>query len=536
MIKGLLLILFSVSFLTCSLDSNKEAKKSIFHYNQPNPITSLDPAFAKTQNNYWACEHLYNQLLDLDDSLHIVPELAKYYTISEEGKLYTFILRNDVYFTGNKCFKDSLSRVVNASDVAFSFYRLLDTKLSAPGRWIFVDKIDSINGFKALNDTVFQLRLKRPFAPLLSLLTMHYCSIIPEEAIDYYKDKFRENPVGTGPFVLTNWVDRQGMFFRKNTNYFKNGKPHLDGIRISFIEDRNTAYLEFMKKRIDYFSGIHSSFAPQLINRFGMLRDDRVGMMNFMRGTYLNTEYIGINVNAVSTNHALRNKYIRQALNLAINKELMVQTFKYGIGKAANSGFIPPGLTSFDSVRFKGYSYDPDSARALLKLAGYSNLKKDEQQLVLYTNKDFIDLITFVARQWQEVGIDVKIELLETATLREKMRAAELPIFRASWIADYPDEESFLTVFYGPNSSPPNYTRFQNQQFDLFYEDAMKETDPELRKDLYQKMNKIIIDEAPVVFLLYDEVALFSQNNIHGIIPNAINLLKLEDVKKLIIE
>jgi peptide/nickel transport system substrate-binding protein len=121
---------------------------------------------------------------------------------------------------------------------------------------------------------------------------------------------------------------------------------------------------------------------------------------------------------------------------------------------------------------------------------------------------------------------------LETATLREKMRNGSLSFFRASWVADYPDEESFMTVFYSKNPAPPNYTRFKNESFDRLYDKAIVEMDMDKRKKLFQDMDRIIIEEAPVIFLFYDQVAWFSQQNIQNLIGNPLNLLKLESVNE----
>ncbi len=515
----------------CSQKKDHDWK--VFHYNQPNIITSLDPAFAKSQNNYWAIDHMFNQLVDLDDSLKVCPEIAKRFIISHDGLQYTFHLRDDIYFQDDPCFSNSLGRKLIAEDVVFSFKRLLSPELSAPGRWVFLGKTDTIEPFKAVDDTTFILRLQKPFSPLISMLSMHYCSIIPKEAIDYYGNSFFQHPVGTGPFSFNKWVGKQGIFLKKNKSYYKKGLPKLDGIRISFIEDRNTAFLEFMKKNIDFFSGIQSGFALQLINKDGSLRTDRKDRINFNRGNYLNTEYIGINLLAVDINHPLRDKRFRKALNYSIDRLLMLKTFKFGIGNPAHSGFIPIGLGAFDSLKLKGYNYNPELAKQLLKECQYDELFKSKYELELYTNKDYLDLITFIARQWQEIGIRVRIELMETATLREKMRSGELAMFRASWIADYPDEESFLTVFYGPNPSPPNYTRFSNNFFDQLYTQAIDETNYVVRKKWYQKMDSILIEECPVIFLFYDQISLFSQKNINGIKPNSLNLLRLEEVDKL---
>jgi peptide/nickel transport system substrate-binding protein len=135
-------------------------------------------------------------------------------------------------------------------------------------------------------------------------------------------------------------------------------------------------------------------------------------------------------------------------------------------------------------------------------------------------------------RQWEDLGIKVQVELLETATLRERMRNTTVPFFRASWIADYPDAESFLTCFYGKNTAPPNYTRFQNSTFDQLYEQSLLETNTAKRYRLYQQMDNILLEEAPVVFLFYDETAQFAYRNIQGLSRNSINLLSLKRVKK----
>jgi peptide/nickel transport system substrate-binding protein len=306
----------------------------------------------------------------------------------------------------------------------------------------------------------------------------------------------------------------------------------LDGVRISFIEDRNTAFLEFMTRGIDFFSGVQASFAAQLLTTSGALRSELKDKMGFVRANYLNTEYIGINFESLSQDHPLRSVQFRQALNFAIDREQMISLFRFGLGVPAVSGFIPPALLSETVAKPVCYSYDPTRAKELIKSSGYDLLSKEKKTIVVNTNKDYLDLVSFIVRQWQEIGVQVKIELMETATLREKMRNGSLNLFRASWIADYPDAESFMTVFYSKNPPPPNYTRFRDTVFDSLYLRAVVETDPLVRSELYVQMDQIICREAPVIFLLYDEIALFHQKNLTGITGNAINLLKLEGVGK----
>ena len=137
-----------------------------------------------------------------------------------------------------------------------------------------------------------------------------------------------------------------------------------------------------------------------------------------------------------------------------------------------------------------------------------------------------------MVRQWEDLGVKTTIDVMETATMREMMTKGTASFFRASWIADYPDAESFYTVFYSKNPAPPNYTRFKNGEFDRLYEAALTENDATKRYDIYHKMDKILIDEAPVIFLFYDESSRFSRANIEGLSRNAMNLLPLKKVIK----
>ena len=143
-----------------------------------------------------------------------------------------------------------------------------------------------------------------------------------------------------------------------------------------------------------------------------------------------------------------------------------------------------------------------------------------------------LDLTTYIARQWEYLGLKVEIEVMESAALRDAMRKGEVPLFRASWIADYPDGESFLSMFYGENPAPPNYTRFKNIAFDELYHSAMTVSDPKDKIRSYQKLDSIIVAEAPVIFLFYDETALFVDKSVQGLEPNALNLLTVKSITK----
>lgn len=470
----------------------------------------------------------------MDDSLLVVPALATAWTISDDGLCYRFRLRSGVFFHNDPCFSKGIGRACVASDVVFSFSRLLDPSVSSPGSWIFKDRVAVDSPFVAINDTVFEMRLRQPFQPMLQILTMQYASIVPPEAVEMYGREFRSHPVGTGPFRFKIWAETEGLVLLKNDAYFEKDSagaalPYLDAVRIHFMTDRKTAFMEFKKGDLDYFTGLESSYIQEALTPDGLLHPDLRDACYLLKNAYLNTEYLGIRMDSIGP---LQNKKIRQALNFGFDRVAMLRTLRNGVGKPADAGFAPAGLPSYQPDLVKGYTYDPVKATRLLAEAGFPN-GRNLPKITLLANADYVDLCTFIARQWQDLGIDAQVELTETAILRDRMRKGTAPFFRASWIADYPDAESFLTCFYGKNGAPPNYTQFNNAAFDALYETALQETNAVKRYALYREMDKILIEESPVIFLFYDEITQFVRKNIRGMSRNGINLLKLKRVRKI---
>jgi peptide/nickel transport system substrate-binding protein len=204
------------------------------------------------------------------------------------------------------------------------------------------------------------------------------------------------------------------------------------------------------------------------------------------------------------------------------------------IGKVGTAGFVPTGIPWFDQSKITGYEYNPAKAIQLLSKAGYKN-GKGLPPITLTINASYLDLCKFIQSQLGEIGIQVKIDVTPPATLREMIAQSKVNFFRGSWIADYPDAENYLSLFYTPNFCPagPNYTHFSSVVFDRLYKQSMNESNDSLRGLLYMHMDKLLTDEAPVVVLYYDEVLRFSRKNISGLGSNPLNLLNLKNVKKL---
>jgi len=531
-----LTILFLTVFCFSCYNSEKQSK-NVFHYNEQTGIASLDPAFAKNQSIMWAVHQLYNTLVEVDSQLNIVPSLARRWTISDDKKTYTFYLRKDVVFHDDDCFAKGKGRRMTAKDVEYSFKRIVDKNTASPGSWIFNNKVDTNEGFKAVDDTTFQLKLSRPYQPILGILSMQYCSIVPYEAVGKYGTDFRRHAVGTGPFQFVAWEEGQALVMKKNPNYFEvdaNGKrlPYLDGIKISFYDSKATEFLLFRQKKLDFINDIDASFKDEVLTKKGTLRKSWQGKLQLQTHPYLNIEYFGILVdstNPLVKNSPLRFKKIRQAINYGFDRQKMILYLRNSLGIPAQSGFVPTGLPSFDSTKVKGYTYAPDLARRLIKEAGYT--PQTLPVIKLQTIPIYSEIASYIARELEEVGFKIQVDVVQKSLLLDLTSNSETAFFRGSWIADYPDAENYLSVFYSKNPAPPNYTRYNNPEFDKLFERAITETNDSLRYQLYQQADQVMINDAPVVPLWYDEVIHLVQPNVKGFAANALNLLELRRVR-----
>ncbi|CAL2091460.1 peptide/nickel transport system substrate-binding protein [Tenacibaculum sp. 190524A05c] len=526
------LLLFSIlCFTSCAKKESKFKDDEVFRYNEHSNVTSLDPAFAKDQRNIWVVNQLFNGLVQLDDSLHVKPSLAKKWDISDDGKVYHFTLRDDVYFHKHKIFGEKGTRKVVASDFEYSFARLLDENVASPGGWV----LQNVDNFKAENDSIFTIQLKQAFPPFLGLLSMKYCSVVPKEVVGFYGKEFRSNPIGTGPFKFKLWVENTKLVLRKNEYYFEKdekGKslPYLEAVAVTFLPDKQSEFLEFIQGNLDFMKSLDASYKDEIVTTSGELVEKYKEEVVMQKGAYLNTEYLGFFIGGESK-IPIKSKLIRQAINYGFDRVKMITFLRNNIGTPALNGFVPKGLPSFNNQ--KGYTYQPQKAQSLIeeykKVTGNSNVV-----ITITTNSSYLDLCEFIQRELQNIGLSVNVDVIPPSTLRQGKANGKLPIFRASWIADYPDAENYLSLFYSKNFTPngPNYTHFSNENFDNLYEKSIQEVDNSKRYVMYQKMDSILINEAPVIPLYYDEVIRFSRKNVNGLGINPIDLLDLKRVFK----
>ena len=540
----ILFIVFTLIY-SCSGSLKDNQTLNVFRYNESVGISSLDPAYARTKSQIWPVHQLFNGLVQMDNSLNVLPGIAKSWDISDDGRSYTFYLRRDVFFHNHYAFPDKKGRAVNAYDFVYSFNRILDPGMSSPGRWVFSrlshNNPENPSGFYAINDTVFKMELEEAFSPFLALLTIPYCYVVPKEVCEVEKENFGRNPIGTGPFQFKLWREDEKMIFVRNENYFEkdeNGEkiPYLDGLAISFIKDKQSEFMEFMLGNIDLLSGVHPSYKDELLTRTGELNPKYVNDFRLSTQAYLNTEYLAFMVDsALSENdeNPLLNSDVRKAINFGFDRVKMIRYLRNSIGEPALKSMVPFGMPSYSQESIKGFYYHPDTALYLLEKAGYPE-GEGLGEIILTTTSDYLDLCEYIQFELQKIGIEINLELSTGASFRNLVANSNLDFFRASWIADYPDPESYLSLFYSGNFSPngPNYTHFYSAEFDSLYVLSNKLQDKEHRQEILLQMDQMISDNAITVPLYYDEVLRFTPLNIEDFPTNPMNLLKLKFVRK----
>ena len=534
-----LLFFLLITGLTGCTGNKNDTSKQVFRYNEATGIASLDPAFANDQAKIWACNHLFNGLVQLNDKLEVTPCIASAWDISDDGTTYIFHLRRDVKFH-----RDSLlphGRTVQASDFVYSFSRIRDEKTASPGAWVF-NMLAGDSAISAPDDSTLILRLKSSFPPFLGLLSSAYCAVVPPEVVKVYGKDFRRHPVGTGPFCYHEWIERSALILHRNPDYFEkdekgNQLPFLDAVMVSFISDKQSAFLEFLKGKLDLISGLDASFKDDLLTRDGSIKDKYKAKFRMETAPYLNTEYLGILMDPDlpgMKNNALNDLRIRKAVSYGFDRAKMIRYLRNNLATPGTGGMVPPGLPGFDSVQHYGYDYRPDSTRKLLAEAGYPG-GKGLPEIVMSSTHSYQDLCEYIQGQLSESGIRVRLDINQAAQHRQMVAKQQLACFRASWIADYADAENYLSLFSSANKAPagPNYTHYQNREYDRMFSEVMRETNDSARYVLYRKMDQLVMTDVPVIILYYDRVLRLTQNNVQGLKMNSMNLLTLKTVRKV---
>lgn len=531
---------------------------NVFYYNEQDGLTTLDPARIGARASGWIGAQIFSGLVTLDTALRPAPQLAKSWSVSDDGLRWTFHLRGDARFTDDPCFPNGKGRTVTAQDVRYSFERVCSPESKSTGAWVFRDKVkgaaafidaepgkrpEHIEGFRVVNDSTLEIELNQPFAPFLTLLSIPYAYVVPREAVEKYGEDFFRHPVGSGPFKLKEWNTDLLLTLERNPNYFERdpeGKqlPYLDGVQISFIKDINTEFVEFEQGNLDMVASIAPTRVDVILSEDGMRLKEGYQQFRYFRVPALSTEYYGFQLDSASeggkASPMATNRYLRLALNYGIDREAIIKYVLKGQAMAGKHGPIPPGAPGFSGV--EGYRYDRELAKRLLDSAGFPGGKGLPPILLQTgTNERTASVAEAVIEQLKAIGVTVTTKQVEFAQLREMYKSGKVPFWRASWIADYPDGENFMALFYSPfiEHQGPNATHYRNPAVDSLYRQAL---DPHLtteqRAAIYSKSERIILDDAPWIILSYSILQRLSQPWIAGYTVDPLDRLVLTTVRK----
>ena len=504
----------------------KHPTKQVFRYNESAAITSLDPAAARSLEHMWVVDQLYDGLVELNADLDVVPCVASSWDVDPVTHTYTFHLRQGVTFASG--------RSVEASDVVFSLERLRDPSVVSSGGWI----LDAVipKGIRAVDDHTVEVQLSHAYPPFLGSLTTAYGAVVDRQHAQTDGVSLRDQPGGTGPFVLKWWLEDAGLVLHPNPRYWERDEeglqlPYLDAVHIDVVQDMGSELLGLSQGRYDFISGLHPSFMETLLDEEGGLRESFAEELELQHVPFLKTDYLGVVLDGSQTPSALNKSMVRQAMSLALDRPSLVRHLRRN-SVAATDRFVPPSMLG--RTHPHPVSLELDSAKALLAAAGHPN-GKGVGTVVVSTTSDYADLCAAIQHDWTALGLDVQIDVLPSSVLRERVAQGEVSVFYKSWLADHPDAENFLGLFVEANFSPggPNYTHHHNSEFEAMYQQALALSNDEVgRRTLYESMDSLVHDEMPVIPLFHDRVTHVLRQEVEGWSISPVNRLDLRRVKK----
>jgi ABC-type transport system substrate-binding protein len=459
-------------------------------------ISTFDPAIGYDWQNWSMIKSLFDGLMDYKPgTTELIPDLAESYTISEDGLTYTFKLRQGVKFHNG--------RTLTSTDVKYSIERSVNPETQSPGQGFFwqiagFDEMASgnakaLSGIVTPDDHTVIIKLSQPDATFLQIVAINFAFAVPREEVEKYGPDFGRNPVGTGAYKMTDWTLGQHVVFERNPDYFREGAPLLDKITFEVGQDPSVALLRLKRGEVDVLGD------PIPSANFLQERDDPANKGLIVEGGLLHTGYITLN----TTKAPFDNKLVRQAVNMAINKERVIKIVN-GRASIANQP-LPPAMPGYD-VNYKGYPYDPAKAKQLLAEAGYG----DGFETELYAMNT--DPNPRIAQSFQQdlaaVGIKAEIKALAQATVIDAGGEGTAPMLWSggmAWIADYPDPSNFYGPILGCGGAVPggwNWAKYCNKEIDALAAkaDGMAAADQaEARIDLWRQIYNKIMDDAPWV-------------------------------------
>jgi len=465
-------------------------------------VSTLDPAIGYDWQNWSIIKSIFDGLMDYaPGTTKLVPHLAESYSVSKDGRTYTFKLRTGVKFHNG--------REVVAQDFKYTLERVLNPKTQSPGAGFYggiqgaeafaSGKAKEVSGIKVVDKYTLQITLTKPNAAFLHTMALNFAHVVPKEEVEKAGADFGHKPVGTGAFKLKEWVLGQRVVLVRNPDYFIKGRPLVDEIVFQVGVDPNVALLRLQRGEVDILG---DGIPPA---RFVQIMQDPQWRKLVEVGDQLHTGYVTINTRM----KPLSDVRVRRAMNMAIDKERIIRIIN---GRAIPAvQILPPLMTGYDKT-YKGYPYDPAGAKKLLAEAGYPN----GFSTVLYANNTDPNprIAQAIQQDLAKIGIKVELKTLAQSTVIEAGGKGEAPLIWSggmAWIADYPDPNDFYWPILSCASAAPggwNWAWYCNKELEKLAEeaDALVQPGQEAeRAERFRKIFRAIMQDAPWIPIFHEK-------------------------------
>jgi peptide/nickel transport system substrate-binding protein len=431
----------------------------------------LDPHFSTAAVDRQVYQSIYDKLVDVDEDLNIIPQLAKEWEISEDGKTYTFLLQEGVTFHDGTPF--------NAEAVKFNLERMLDPSIGTAR----TSEISSIETVEAVDELTVKVQLKEAFSPFLSVLSDRAGMMVSPTAVKEKGDDFSNSPVGTGPFKFVERVKQDKIVVEANQDYW-GGAPKVEKIVYRPYTDENVRKTNFISGSTDIINKIPPKDVEELKNNSNVTLSEVPGPG--FQGLYLNHK-----------SEPFNNKALRQALDLVIDRDAIIEVALHGTAVPSASAIAPSSWAYDESIKPK--ERDIEKAKQIMSDAGYP----DGFSFTLKLPASPIEqqMAQMIQSMAAEAGIKVEIETVEFGTMLDQMDNFEFDAVRLGWSGRVDPDGNIHSLFRTDGTINYGYS---NEKMDQLLDDARSESDQEKRKALYSEAMKLGQEEVPFIFIYHE--------------------------------
>lgn len=533
--------------------SSREGKGGIqiggvFRINEVMDIRSLYPLEITEVTGFRVASQVYESMVHFDQAtLEPIPGLAESWEANESATEWTFRLRKGVKFHDDACFPNGTGRELKAQDIKYCFEQLCSPSAHNQMFWLVKERLRGaadyyqakLNGenpaqldcIEVIDDYTVKIKLNFPFASFLRLMGHNSFYIYPKEAVEAYGDQMTNKAVGTGPFYLKIIQRDELVVLERNPNYwamdeFGNQLPYLDAIQSTFVKDKKSELLSIKNGDLDMIFTLPIDMYGEVMGSLDETNGKEVIAFKPQVMPSLSVHYYAFQ----HDDELFKDVRVRKAFNLAVDRKSLVEYTLQGEGTPGIYGIVPPVFKNYPHTFIRGNQFDPDRARQLLAEAGYPN-GKNFPSITLETASggQNYEVIAQVIQQMlkENLNVNVEIKVMSMAQQSDNAESGSSSFWRTAWLADYPDPENFLCLFLGDDmasvsGSYLNTVNYHNGLYDSLYHIGIRELDEAKRYRIFSSLDQMLIDDAVIMPLYYDEFTRLIPNYVKGFAQNSI--------------